>query len=182
MSRSRFLWSISAALGALGGCSDDSCGTHGAPPEIAIAGDAVAITYTELTSLAGNDCTLPGMPDGVISISIEGTQVGGDGRITLCIPRPDQLNAGMKSIGTAISMADVRIIDLHGSYQSCTFALDSATLPTGTAGSEGVCANGTDAAGFALDLDAGVMMKRTCGATIDTVPAVLRGKVAIKKR
>jgi hypothetical protein len=190
MSRSRFLWSTSAALaalaalGGLGGCSDDSCGTHGAPATIAVAGDAVTITYSELTSLAANDCTLPGMPDGVVSISIEGTQIDGnrDGRITLCIPRPDQLNAGMKSVGTAISTADVRIIDLHGSFESCTFTLDSATLPTGTGGSEGVCANGTDAAGFALDLDAGVMMKRTCGATIDTVPAVLRGRVAIAKR
>jgi len=148
---------------------------------VVAAGGAV-LTFGGLTSLAANDCTLPGMPNGVVSISLEGNQTDGSGRITLCIPRPDQLNGGMRSLGTATSMAEIRIIDLNGAAQSCTFTIDSTQQPTGTGGAEGVCANGTDAAGFALDLDGGLMLRRDCSGTKDTVPATIKGRIAVAKR
>jgi hypothetical protein len=165
------------------GCGDDSCGTGDAPTVGIVASSSeVTITYGNLTSLAGNDCPDPAAPAGVVSISLEGTQEGGPGRITLCIPRPDQLNGGGHTLGTSLSTADVRIIDLGGMAGSCTFQFDSTRPPTGVAIGEGVCGNGEDPAGFALELDGAASLRRTCGATIDTVAVTLTGRVAVAKR
>jgi hypothetical protein len=184
MSLSRFLSITSAALASLGGgCSDDSCGTHGAPASGLVASsDQVTLTFGNLSALPGNDCPSPGTPSGVISLSLEGTQTDGTGLITICIPRPDLLDDGNRAIGTATSTAELRMIDLRGSYQNCTYTIDSTQPATGTGGSEGVCANGTDAAGFALQLDGSLSLRRTCGATIDTIAVALTGRVAVTKR
>ena len=150
MSLSRFLWIISTGLAALApaGCSDDSCGVHGAPSAGLVAsGDQVTLTFGALSALDANDCTLPGMPG-----------------------------------GTATSMADVRLIDVRGMSGGCTFTIDSTQAPTGEASAEGVCKNGVDPAGFALDLDGALTLRRTCNTQVDTVPATLKGRVAVTKR
>jgi hypothetical protein len=185
MSLSRFLWTTSTGLAALApaGCSDDSCGLHGAPSAGLVAsGDQVTLTFGALSALDANDCPLPGTPAGVISVTIEGTQTDGTGLITLCIPRPDQLADGGRSLGTATSMADVRLIDVRGMSGGCTFTIDSTQAPTGQAGAEGVCKNGVDPAGFALDIDGALTLRRTCNTQVDTVPATLKGRVAVTKR
>lgn len=143
----------------------------------------VVLTYGNLSALAGNDCPAADAPAGVVSLSIEGTQTDGSGGlITLCVPRPDLLVDGNRSIGGSLSMADVRIFDLSGSYNNCTFTLDSTRPPTGKAAGIGVCGNGTDPSGFALDIDGAVSLRRTCGATVDSVSVTLVGKVAVSAR
>lgn len=175
-SRSLFLSVISLASG----CSDDSCGPGDAPKVGLVAGSVdVTLTYGNMTSRAGNDCPDTSAPAGVVAVSIEGAQTDGTGLITLCVPRPDLLVQGGRSLGTTISTADIRIIDLHGSSGTCTYALDSSRPPTGTGGAAGVCGNGTDKAGFALVLDGAISLRRTCGATIDTVAVKLTGTVAV---
>lgn len=178
-SRSLFLSCIS--LAALASCSDDSCGPGDAPKVGLVAGSVdVTLTYGNMTSRAGNDCPDPDAPTGVVSVSIEGEQTDGTGGlITLCVPRPDLLMAGDRKLGLTISTADIRIIDLHGSSGSCTYALDSTRPPTGTGGATGVCGNGTDKAGFALELDGAISLRRTCGATVDTIAVKLTGSVAV---
>ncbi len=163
------------------GCSDDSCGPGDAPKVGLVASSVdVTLTYGNMTSRAGNDCPDPSAPTGVVSVSIEGTQSDGtNGLITLCVPRPDLLMDGNRTLGLTISSADIRIIDLHGSSGTCTYSLDSSRPPTGTGGGSGVCGNGTDKAGFALELDGAVSLRRTCGATIDTVAVKLTGSVAV---
>lgn len=165
-------------------CSDDSqCGPMGAPSTGLIAGSSTAtLTFGNMTSLLGNDCPDPAAPAGVVSVSIEGTQTDGTGLVTLCIPRPDLLASEPRSLGTTMSMADVRIIDLNGTADNCTLTLDVTRPPTGTAIGLGVCGNGDDPAGFALDVDGAVSLKRTCGATVDTVAVTLTGRVAVAKR
>jgi hypothetical protein len=74
-------------------------------------------------------------------------EMGSNGLITLCIPRPDQLN------GTVPLGSGIKVIDLNASDPSCTYALVRTQLPTGTVKGEGVCDNGTNAAGFALVFD-----------------------------
>jgi len=142
------------------------------------------ITYGNLTALAGNDCpqTATPPPAGVVSVSVEGTQVDGPGLITFCIARPDLLEDGQRSIGTSLSMADIRIFDLTGSYNNCTFTFDSTRPPTGFVGALGVCGNAVDPAGFGIDFDAAISLRRTCGATIDTVAVTLTGLAAVAKR
>ena len=179
-----------ARLGALAlvssaACSDDDCGPMGAPSSGLVASSVdVTLEYGDLTSLAGNDCPDPNAPAGVVSISIEGSQQnGGAGLITLCIPRPDLLTPGVaRTIGTSQSMADVRIFDLGGEADGCTYAFDATRIPTGRAAGIGVCGNGDSEAGFALDIDGAVSLRRTCGQTIDTVAVTFVGRVAVSKR
>jgi hypothetical protein len=168
-------------LGA-GGCGDD-CGPGDAPAAGLVASnETVSLTYGDLTGLLGNDCPDPAAPEGVISLSVEGRLTTGTGLITFCIPRPDLLMEGGRTLGTALSSADVRIIDLGGMADNCTFSFNSAQAPTGTAQATGVCANGDSPEGFALSIDGALSLRRTCGATMDTVSVTLRGRVAVGRR
>lgn len=173
-----------AASIGLAGCGDDACGPGGAPETGLVASaDVVTLTYGALTGLLGNDCPDPDAPEGVISLSVEGEQTGGgSGLVTFCIPRPDLLMQGDRSLSTATSNADVRIIDLNGDADGCTFTLDSTRPPTGVVQATGVCDNGDSPYGFAIAFDAAISLRRTCGATVDTVAVTLRGRVAVARR
>jgi hypothetical protein len=190
MSLSRFL-SITSAI-VLAGCpGDDDCGPRGASASGLTASSAeVTIVYENLTWLLGNDCPDPMAPSGVVSMSIEGRQTGGGtGLVTFCIPRPDLLTSGTaRTLGTSLSMADVRIFDLSGSVDGCEWEFDSSRPPTGQTTGLGVCGDGLDPAGFALDLDGAVSLRKamiqppTCTSTITTVAVTLVGRVAVAKR
>ncbi|MGE0870824.1 MAG: hypothetical protein AB7P03_19815 [Kofleriaceae bacterium] len=170
----------------IGGCSGDgadTCGADGAPDVgLAAASSDATLTYGNLSALAGNDCPAPDAPAGVVSLSIEGMQTDGTGLITLCIPRPDLLMEGERTLGGTVSMADIRIIDLTGTFNGCTFAFDSTRPPTGHATASGVCANGEDPAGFKLVVDGNVSLRRTCGTTMDSIALPLTGTVKVSKR
>jgi hypothetical protein len=175
---------VGALASGLAGCSDDSsCGPMGAPTSGLTASSAdVTLVYGDLTFLAGNDCPdLTVFPD-IISLSLEGKQTDGDGLITLCIPRPDLLMEGQRTLGTSQSMADIRIFDLTGSADGCTFAFDSTRVPTGSGSGSGVCDNGNDPDGFALNLDGAISLIRDCNGTKDTVGVTLVGRVAVTER
>jgi hypothetical protein len=175
-----------AAAAAIGstGCGDDACGTGGAPASGLVASATMfQLEYGDLSGLLGNDCPDPAAPAGVISLSIEGNEIGDPaGLITLCVPRPDLLMEGDRALGTATSAGDVRIIDLRGSANNCSFVLDSSKPPTGAAQATGVCKNGDSPDGFALVVDGTVWMRRTCVSTTDSVQLTLRGRVAVTKR
>jgi hypothetical protein len=116
----------------------------------------------------------------VISLSIHGTETdaGASGLITLCIGRPDLLASQPLALG-AEPTTDVHVVDLSGTAGGCTLTVDRSQPPGGTASASGLCGNGGDPAGFALVLDATLTLTRTCGATVDTVPVTLRGRVAV---
>ncbi|HWO25346.1 MAG TPA: hypothetical protein VNO30_41685 [Kofleriaceae bacterium] len=172
-----------AVIGAPG-CSDDPCGPGGAPSTGLVASsDTVTLGYGNLSGLLGNDCPDPAAPAGVISLSIEGRQTDdAAGLITLCVPRPDLLLDGDRTLGTTLSSADIRIIDLRGNASGCSFTLDTTRPPTGAAQATGVCDNGDSPAGFALSVDGALSLQRTCGGTMDIVSVTLRGKVAVSRR
>jgi hypothetical protein len=186
MSHSRFpsatsLAAAGALAGALAGCGggDDACGTGGAS-DIGLIADssAVILTYGHLTGGLNNDCPAADAPSGVISMSIEGTQQGGEGRITLCIGRPDLL--GMQSLALGVdAAAPVRVIDLAGSLNNCTYTIDRAQPVVGTSHASGLCDNGKDPSGFALVTDASLSLTRTCGTVVDSTPVILHGRVAV---
>jgi hypothetical protein len=174
---------LGVGLLGLASCSDPSCGPGGAPASGLLATSSeVTIEYGNLSSLAGNDCPDPAAPEGVVSISLEGSYTGGSGLITLCIPRPDLLSRGNRTLGSISSTADVRIIDLRATVDACSYTVDPATPPTGTASGAGVCDNGTSADGFALSVDGTVTLVRTCGATVDAITVALQGEVAVTSR
>jgi len=180
MSLSQFLSITSlAAASAVGGCSDDACGPSGAPEVGLVAsGSAVTLTYGHLTAGRNNDCPASDAPSGVVSLTLQGIQTDGAGRLTLCVGRPDRLAGQALALGLDAS-SPVQIVDFAGAASNCTLAIDRATPPTGTASASGVCGNGGDPAGFALVLDGAATLTRTCGATVDAVPVTIRGRVAV---
>ncbi len=181
MWRSRFLLTTSLVAASASGCGDD-CGPGGAAINGLVASSIeTTLTYGSLIARAGNDCPAADA-GGVVSLTIEGKQAPDPslGLITFCIPRPDQLDAGSHTLGTSQSMADVKIIDLQGSADNCTYSLDSTRPPTGDATGTGVCGNGTSSKGFALIIDGAVSLRRTCGATIDNIAVTLTGTVEVK--
>jgi hypothetical protein len=161
-------------------CGDDSCGPGDAPDTgLVAAGDAIALTYGNLTGGLNNDCPASDAPAGVVSLTIAGMQVGGSGFITLCVARPDLLATQAQALGLDVPDVEVRIVDLVGMADSCSFAIDRSQPATGSATASGLCGNGGDAAGFALALDGSLSLTRTCGATIDSVRVTLDGRVAV---
>jgi hypothetical protein len=183
MSRLLFLSITSVAAAVLvGGCGDDACGPMGASDVGLVAGSAdVTLTFGHLSALAGNDCPDQTQSE-VISQSLEGTQVDGTGLITICIPRPDLLPMGNRTLGTSTSMADVRLFDVSGTFNNCTFTIDSSRPPAGMASGKGVCGNGDDPAGFQLTIDGALNLKRDCGGTMDTIAVTLQGTIAVAHR
>ena len=132
--------------------------------------DQVNLVFGDLVAGANNDCPDPAAPAGVISLTISGTEMGATGLVTFCVPRPDQLATMALPLGRR-----VKIIDLSASDAACTYAFDASKIPTGTAKGQGMCGNGSDAAGFAMIVDGFIGLQRTCGATVDTVVRQARG-------
>jgi hypothetical protein len=186
MSRSRFLSSTSLALvavaAAIPGCGDDSCGPGGAPDTGLVAGsDAVTLTYGHLTGELNNDCPAGNAPSGVISVTIRGMQTDGTGAITLCVARPDLLAKQAQALGLDNGAA-VRVFDLNGTANGCSFTIDPSQPVAGNATSSGLCGNGGDPAGFALVLDSSLSLSRTCGTTTDSVAITLHGRIAVSPK
>ncbi len=157
-------------------CSDD-CGIEGAPEfGLTASGDQVALTYGDLSAIAGNDCSDPATPS-IISLTISGKQMGStDTQLTICVPRPDQLENGPLDLGAAIVFNQ-----LDGSDASCTYSLEPTVPPTGTLRSQHMCSNGTDKAGFALVVNGAVTLARACGGTNSKVAVTLTGTTAVAR-
>lgn len=184
MSRLRFLSTTSlvfaAGAAAAAGCSDDSCGPGGAPDTGLVAsGDAVTLTYGRLASGLNNDCPARDAPSGVISLTIRGMQTDGTGAVTLCVARPDLLARQAQALGLDVAGTEVRIVDVNGTANACSVAIDRSQPATGTATSSGLCGNGSDAAGFALEIDGSLSLTRTCGTAVDSIRVTLHGRVAV---
>lgn len=175
---------ITSALVADAGCAGDHCGPEGAPPVgIVATGTNVNLTYGPMVGGLNNDCPAADQPPGIVSLTIDGAQDGGAlHTFGLCISRPDKLATGPQNLGPDLPTSEIRVIGIGGMANGCTFAVDTAQPITGTATSSGLCGNGADSAGFALSVDGALTLKRTCGATIDSVAVTLRGRVAIAKQ
>jgi hypothetical protein len=179
MLRSRFLLitSLLLAVASQTGCGDDSCGPGNAAADgIAATLPDGKLTFTNLTAGPNNDCPDPAAPAGVISMTIQGTQANGSGRITLCIGRPDLLQTQPLTLGGT----DVRIIDLKGDDAGCMYSFDSTRPTTGTVKSSGLCDSGQSSAGFALIVDGAMGMSKDCTTSITQVAATLAGKAAVE--
>jgi hypothetical protein len=172
---SRFLC---LSITSVAACSSGpDCGPNGAAEFGITAGnDMVTLVYGDLVSGLNNDCPDPMAPSGVISVTINGVQMGGTGLVTFCVPRPDLLATGAQPLG----QSGVRPIDMTGDAGGCTLSLQSAFVPSGTVKSEGLCDNGSNAAGFALIIDGALGLQRNCGGTLDQQIVTVRGTVAVK--
>ena len=182
MSRSLFLLATSLVLAIAAGCGDDGktvCGPGDAPPVGLVVGGPVTLTYGNLGAGLNNDCPDPAAPAGIVSMTINGPQTDGTGLITLCVPRPDLLVAKRLALGPDVAGSEIHVVDVIGAAAGCTFDFDKTTPLTGTGTATGLCRDGADPAGFALDVDGTLSLDRTCGATVDKVTVTLRGRVAV---
>lgn len=189
MPRSPFRSIISAAIfaGSLAGCSDDGpdedCGPAGAPAAgLTLTVEGETVTYGAFSASENNDCTIQGA--GVISVSVHGTQTGGNAAFTLCLPRPDLLGAGpVELVPSRVPPMDTdraMVIDSSATLAGgCTVEKDFTQSPSGTATFLGYCDGGNHAAGYALEVTGTVPLRRTCGANTDDVVGTLGGRVAV---
>jgi hypothetical protein len=165
-----------AALAVLPACpTDESCGPSDAVGDgLVLAGSGVNIRYHDLHAGANNDCPDAAAPEGVVSLTIAGIQVGGSDGITFCVPRPDLL-ADPLPLGTGIE-----IVDIGAAADGCTYVRNTVQAPGGTANAEGICMNGTDPAGFAFVVNGQVSVDRTCnGNPTETLRLDLTGVVSV---
>jgi hypothetical protein len=168
---------------ALAGCGGSPCGPGGAPATGLLASSAdVTLTYGNLTASANNDCPGSNPKAGVVSLTIEGAQTDGGGLLTLCVPRPDELENTPQALGT-----DVQVVDFSGDKNGCPYAFDTTRPPSAMATTTGMCDNGTNKAGFALSLSGALSLTRcppgmpcdaSCGGTT-SVAVQLSGTVAV---
>jgi len=163
------------------------CGAGDAPATgIVVAGDGDSFTYGDFAAGANNDCPAADAPGGVVSLTVFGAQSdpAGAAFVTLCLPRPDLIEAGIAydlspDVQPVPASDRVQLIDVDADHaDDCTWSLAGA--PTGTASFEGLCAGGTDPAGFALTLDGAATVTVACPAMPDReVEVTLTGTVAV---
>ena len=110
----RFWFALSIAL--LVGCSgnaggpDAFCGVGNAATTIELIAGSTTLTYGNLTSIVGNDCS--DTTTSVNQLDDRGHSAEGSGLLTLCIVRPDKLSAGPQ-LGSA-----VKVVDTSGSGEA----------------------------------------------------------------
>ncbi len=173
---------VAAAMIA-GGCSDDaSCGPGAAGATLTLTVGGEVVTYGEFTSSVNNDCTI--FETGVISVTIHGNQIGGTGALTLCLPRPDLLDAETVAFApTRLPPAAddrVQLVDASATLAaSCSIVREQASVPAATATFTGYCAGGTDPAGYGLTLAGAVGLRRTCAGNTESVAGTLAGSAAV---
>lgn len=179
------LGALALALAACPGGGDDAppdaqaCGPGDAPAAGVVAsGDQVTLTFGNLTSGLNNDCPAADAPEGVVSVTIAGTQTDGDGLFTVCIERPDLL-AAPQALGPDVLGSPIHVVDVVGASNGCTFRYDDALQATGTLTATGVCDLGANPAGYAIALDGTLELERTCGEAVDTVTVTLTGEAAV---
>ena len=173
MSRSLCLLVTSAA--ALEGCSGPACGPGSAAVVFTVSNGAdVTLEYGDVVSSANNDCPDTSAPAGVVSLTVNATEMGGTDIVTFCIPRPDKLAKTPGQLGT-----DVKVVDFNGTANSCTLTLDTLAPPSGTVAADGMCNNGSNKAGYALGFAGHLVLTRNCAGTNDMVPVTLSGTVAV---
>lgn len=173
-----------AALAVAPACSDDGgdCGPGDAPATLAVAGTGFGFEFGAFSALDGNDCPDPAAPAGLFAITIKGSLPGDAGILSLCVPRPDRLLDGDRTLGVIGGDGDIRFGVINAAATGCTYSFDLARVPTGTGRASGVCDNGDSPSGFAIELDATVQLKRTCGTTNDTIDATVKGRVAVARQ
>jgi hypothetical protein len=161
-------WLATAGCGST--CGTDKAVTYG----LVATGSNVSLVFGNFTAGANNDCPMPGGPKSVVSLTIQGTQMGSSAPITLCIPRPDELENGPLPLGSG-----VQFFDLGGTDGSCDYALDTSVPLTGTAKSIDMCDNGSDKSGFALEITGTATLMQQCATESGTINVTLAGTSAV---
>jgi hypothetical protein len=173
MLRSLFL--LITSLGVVG-CGDDSCGPGDAPDTGLLASSAdVTLNFGNIEAGRNNDCVDPAAPEGVISLTLQGTQVGGTGRITLCVGRPDLWETQALPLGGT----SIQIVDLRGDADGCTYDYEPSRPPTGSIATKGMCDAGQGADGFEMIANGIVSFNRVCPTVTDTISVSFAGTVAV---
>ena len=160
------------------GCDEPVCGPGDAPPDGVVATVAgETIRYGAFTSSPNNDCTPPGRS--VTSLTVDGRQLDPQPsipfRITLCVPRPDDLGSDPVSLGDTERL---QLVDVFAELaDGCLVQLDRDSALSGSARFEGLCGDGVDTAGYAIALDADIPVTRMCDGQADTL--TLSGRAAV---
>jgi hypothetical protein len=160
---------LGLALGT--GCGGPTCGTDKAPTYgLTASATGVSLVFGAFSASANNDCPMAGAPSGVVSLTLEGSQMGGGGLMTICVPRPDLL---------ASEETAVQIVDIMGSQSDCDYELDPASTPSGSAKGIDECDNGTNKSGFAMDVTGTATLIQECDGTANNVMVTVTGTTAV---
>ena len=172
------------AIGALGsGCqSADSCGPgsaseYGLSATGSSSAGSIDLAYGDFVSSQNNDCNDPNGPTGLISLTVTGMEMGTTGLVTLCIPRPDELETNSVPLG---NNTGVEVIDFTGADANCQYAFDPTVAAAGNVSSTGMCNDGGDESGYALQFFGNVALDATCGSAAPVqIQVELTGNVSV---
>lgn len=172
---------VSLVLISTVGCGDDEvCGPGEATADgVSMEIDGTALSYGSFTSSPNNDC--PG--DGPTSLTIEGRQLSppptaGTFALTFCLPNPDDIGSDPIELeGDSL----VEVVDISGEADGCTFLIDRTRPRTGTIAFIGYCDDGSNPAGYAIELDGSVPVLQTCPAGPANAPnaVTLSGQASV---
>lgn len=162
---------LPVVLVAACGGGDEDCGPGEVTGQLVGTVDGTELRYGEVTASPNNDCSVAGAP---VSLTLEARQEGTGRLLVFCLPRPDQLEG-------SIDLGDDRLqlIDLFADADDCLLSLDRGRAATGQLGFAGVCANGTDPAGFALSIDASIPVVRSCPEGDDELVVDFTGEAPV---
>lgn len=169
-------------IALVAGCpADDACGPGDAPGDgLTVTGGGVSLRYHQMTASPNNDCPDPQAPEGVVSLTLTALQTTGGDALVLCVPRPDMLESDLPVVAaTPTHAAAIEVQNVNATDAGCTITANATTAPTGTGHAEGICADGTDPAGFALLISGQVSVDRDCSGTIDTLRLDLAGTISV---
>lgn len=171
---------VAAAALAASGCGDDDACGPGDQPAPGLTVEAAAVTFGDFAASANNDCP-PTAGEHPTSITIQGEQVDPavSGQfLVLCLPRPDLID------DQPVPLSDgerIQLIDLFGQdAEGCDIRFDSAADPGNAAATfSGFCENGTDPAGFAIELSGVLPITRSCDGADSALTSQLGGRAAV---
>ncbi len=148
--------------------AESRCGPGEASDQgLTLSIESASLTFGNATTSPNNDCSVSGAPTSLTLDIIQLNPAPAMRRaLTLCVPRPDQLDEP-RDLTTDAVTTGVQVIDLFADSDDCLISLDRSRPPMGTATFIGACDDGTHSAGYALELSGQLPATRTCQGQAD---------------
>ena len=137
------------------------------------------ITYGAGTTSPNNDCSVDEAPTSLTIDIVQVAPLTAERRaLILCVPRPDRLDTELALTDDSVTTG-VQVIDIFADDDDCLISIDRTRAISGTATFAGACSDGTDPAGYALNLSGEIPATATCPTETNAITLTVSGELAI---